>query len=173
MRSSEFQIDVKNKTALLLDGGTAKFNTTNLATVGLAFARLLSLPITSSSSASLSDFRNKFVYIGSFLTSQREILDVVQKSTETTNTDWSIMSTDGQTWIDDGPGKIARGDFTEMFNIAYGNTMTEGFGGNYEAAKGVSNGVLGLPEESVEDTLREVIPQLWRLPLLIARNALV
>jgi hypothetical protein len=50
---SGFQVDVKNKTALLLDGGTAKFNTTNLATVGLAVARLLSLPVSSSSGASL------------------------------------------------------------------------------------------------------------------------
>ncbi|KAE9367683.1 NAD(P)-binding protein [Stipitochalara longipes BDJ] len=160
MKISGFQIDVKNRTALVLDGGTAKFNTTNLATVGLAVARLLSLPITSSSSTSLSDFGNKFGYISSFLTSQREILDVVQKLTKTSDADWSITNINGQAWIDDGPAKIARGDRTGMFNIAYGNTMTEGLGGDYEAAKGVSNSVLGLPEESLENTLEEVISQL-------------
>jgi len=77
MKISGFQIDVKNKTTLLLNGGIAKFNTTNLATVGLAVARILSLPIASASGASLSDFGNRFIYISSFLTSQREILDVV------------------------------------------------------------------------------------------------
>ncbi|PMD40591.1 hypothetical protein L207DRAFT_341829 [Hyaloscypha variabilis F] len=117
--------------------GRAKFNTTNLETVGLAVARLLSLPTTSVAGASLSDFGNKFVYISSFLTSQRKILDVVQKLTGTSDADWNITNTNGQTWIDDGPAKIARGDLTGMFNIAYGNTMTEGLGGNYEATKGV------------------------------------
>jgi hypothetical protein len=50
-----FQIDFKKKTANLLSGGTAKFNTTNLATVALAIARLMSLPVVSQSGASLSD----------------------------------------------------------------------------------------------------------------------
>ena len=74
--------------------------------------------------------------------------------------DWSITHTDGQAWTDDGPVKIARGGFTGIFNIAYGNTMTEDLGGNYETTKGVSNGVLGLPVESFEETLKEVISQL-------------
>jgi hypothetical protein len=91
------------------------------------------LPDTSVSSASLSDFGNKFVYISSFLTSQREILDVVEKLTETSDADWSITNTNGQSWIDDGPAKIARGDLTEMVNIMDRNTMMEGLGGNYEA----------------------------------------
>ena len=160
MTISGFQIDIKNKTALLLDSGTAKFNTTNLATVGLAVARLLSLPVTSDSFSSLSDFGNKFVYISSFLISQREILDLVQKLTQTTDADWSITHIDGQAWIDDGPAKIARGDNTGVFNIAFGNMMTEGLGGNYETTKGVSNAVLGLPKENLEETLKEVISQL-------------
>ena len=160
MKISGFQIDVKNKTALLLDGGNAKFNTTNIGAVGLAIARLLSLPVTSSSGVSLSDFENKFVYISSFLVSQRDILDAVQKVTKTTDSDWTITHTDGQAWIDEGPAKIDRGDFTGMLNIVYGNTMTEGHGGDYETTKGVSNGVLRLPEESLEATVRDVISQL-------------
>jgi hypothetical protein len=115
----------------------------------LAVARLLSLPVTSSSRASLSYFENKFVYIRSFLISQREILDAVQKVMKTTDADWVITHTDGQAWIDDGPAKITRGDRTGMFNIVYGNTMTEGHGDDYEMTRGVSNGVMGLPEESL------------------------
>jgi hypothetical protein len=160
MKMGGFQIDVKNKTALLLDGGKAMFNTTNLPTVGLAVARLLGLPVTSTSGPSLSDFGNKFVYIRSFLTSQREILDAVQKLTKTTDADWSITHVGGSAWIDEGPAKIARGDFTGMYNIVYGITMTEGRGGNYEATRGVSNAVLGLPEENLEETLKEAFPQI-------------
>jgi hypothetical protein len=84
----------------------------------------------------------------------------VQKVTKTTDADWTITHVDGQAWIDDGPVKIARGDFTGMFNIAYGNTMTEGHGGDYETTRGVSNRVLGLPGESLEDSVKEIISQL-------------
>jgi hypothetical protein len=160
MKMSAFQIDVKNKTALLLSGGTAKFNTTNLATVGLAIARILSLPVTSSSTASLSEFGNRFVYVRSFFTSQREILDAVQKVTKTTDADWTITHVDGQAFIDEGPAKLAKGDFSGMLNLVYGNAMTEGHGGDFERTRGVSNGVLGLPEESLEDAVRDLVQQL-------------
>lgn len=160
MKNSAFQVDVKNKTALLLSGGTAKFNTTNIATVGLAIARLLSLPVTSNTGASLSDFGNRFVYIRSFLTSQREILAAVQKVTKTTDADWTITHVDGQAWIDEGPAKLAKGDFSGMYNLVFGNAMTEGHGGDFESTKGVSNGVLGLPDESLEDAVRAFIQKL-------------
>ena len=160
MKLSAYQIDIKQRNALLLDGGMGKFNTTNLATVGLAIARLLSLPITSSSGASLSDFDNKFVYVRSFLTSQREILDAEQKVTKTTDADWAITHTDGQAFIDEGSSRLARGDFHGVLNLVYGNTMMEGHGGDYETTNGVSNKALGLPEESLEDAVRDVVEQL-------------
>jgi hypothetical protein len=82
-----FQIDFKKKTANLLGGGTAKFNTTNLATVALAIAHLMSLPVISQSGASLSDHGNRFVYIRSFHTTQREILSAVRRVTNISGAD--------------------------------------------------------------------------------------
>jgi hypothetical protein len=145
-----FQIDSKKKTANLLSGGTAKFNTTNLATVALAIARLMSLPVLSQSGASLSNYGNRFVYIRSFHTTQREILSAVQRVTNTSDADWEISYTEIQAFIDEGAVKVAEGDYMGMANVLYGYTMKEGTGGDYEGVRGVSNEVLGLPEEDLE-----------------------
>lgn len=51
-----FGIDAHKKVAHLLNGGMAKFNTTSLETAALAIVRLLSLPTTSDSGASLPDY---------------------------------------------------------------------------------------------------------------------
>jgi len=156
-----FQIDIKNKKATLLSGGTAKFNTTNLPTVGLAVARLLSLPIESTDGgASLSDFANRFVYIRSFLISQREILSAVQRVTGTTDADWTIEHIDAQEFMDQGAEKLAKGDFMGTVNLLYGSTMKEGAGGNYESVRGVSNGVLRLPEEDLDESVKSIVEQL-------------
>lgn len=78
MKRNTFLTDAKNKTADLLSGGTAKFNTTTMSTTALAIARLLSWPVVADGGPALSDYGNKFVYISSFTVSQRDILDSVQ-----------------------------------------------------------------------------------------------
>jgi hypothetical protein len=152
-----FQIDFKKKTANLLSGGTAKFNTTNLATVALAVARLMSLPVVSQSGASLSDYGNQFIYIRSFHTTQREILSAVQRVTNTSDADWEISYTEIQAFIDEGAVKMAEGDYMGMANVLYGYTMKEGAGGDYESVRGVSNEVLGLPEEDLDESVKNAL----------------
>lgn len=152
-----FQIDSKKKTANLLSGGTAKFNTTNLATVALAIARLMSLPVISHSGVSLSDHGNRFVYVRSFHTTQREILSAVQRVTNTTDADWEISYTEVQAFIDEGAVRMAEGDYMGMANVLYGYTMKEGAGGDYESVRGVSNELLGLPEEDLDESVENAL----------------
>ncbi|KAH7348511.1 hypothetical protein BKA65DRAFT_584243 [Rhexocercosporidium sp. MPI-PUGE-AT-0058] len=152
MKRSMFLIDVKNRTANLLSGGTTKFNTT-----ALAVARLLSLPIVSAEGASLSDYGNKFVYISSFLVSQRDILDSLQRATDTSDAGWTITDTDVQAYIDEGPAKLVRGDMSAFLNLLISSIAKEGLGGNYESTKGVSNVVLELPEENLDDAVKVLV----------------
>jgi hypothetical protein len=152
-----FGIDVPKKTAHLLNGGTAKFNTTNLSTAALAIVRLLSLPIDPASGISLSGYGNRLVYVSSFLTSQREILDAVQRVTGTTDQDWTITNGDAKKFIEEGGAKMATGDFTGMVNLLYGAVMKGDMGGDYESVKGVSNGVLGLPKEDLDEAVRTAL----------------
>jgi hypothetical protein len=157
LKGGFFGIDVKNRSATIYDGGSARFNTTMLPTVALAVARLLSLPVDSSSGPSLSDYANKFIYISSFHTTQREILDAVQKVTSTTDSDWTISQASAQEYIDEGNAKMGRGDFSGIVNLLYGAILKAGLGGDFESEKGTSNKVLGLPEEDIVEVLKGII----------------
>ncbi|PVH78166.1 NAD(P)-binding protein [Cadophora sp. DSE1049] len=157
MKRNMFLIDPKNKTANFLSGGTAKFNTTMMSTTALAIARLLSLPVVSNGGAALSDYGNKFVYISSFRVSQRDILDSVQRATGSSDADWTITHTDVQDFIDEGPAKLAKGDMTAVLNLLIGSLAKEGLGGDYESTKGLSNAVLDLPKENLDETVKALL----------------
>ncbi|KAH7412831.1 hypothetical protein BKA64DRAFT_731109 [Cadophora sp. MPI-SDFR-AT-0126] len=157
MKRNMFLIDPKRRTASLLSGGTAKFNTTMISTTALSIARLLSLPIASDEGAALSDYGNKFVYISSFRVSQRDILDSVQRVTGTSDADWTITHTDVQAFIDEGPAKLAKGDMTAVLNLLFGSLAKEGLGGDYESTKGLSNAILKLPEENLDETVKALL----------------
>ncbi|PQE10766.1 Isoflavone reductase protein [Rutstroemia sp. NJR-2017a BBW] len=47
LKAGAFQIDVPNRKVMFINGGTPKFNTTNLETVGLAAARLILYQVVS------------------------------------------------------------------------------------------------------------------------------
>ncbi len=157
MKNSVFLVNTKNKTANILGAGTTKFNTTTLTNSALAVARILSLPIAAASGTSLSDYGNKFVYVRSFLVSQREILASAQRITGTSDADWTITHTDVQAFIDEGSALFAKGDMTGMLNLIIGNLVKEGAGGDYESVHGVSNAVLDLTEESLDETAKALL----------------
>ncbi|KAM3073686.1 hypothetical protein ACMFMG_004430 [Clarireedia jacksonii] len=147
-----FQIDIPNKKVMLINGGTPKFNTTNLETVGLAAARLITLQSTD-----LEKFANKFVYIRSYLTSQKEIFDAVKNVTGTTDEDWNITEKDAGTWVQEGWELVKSGNFMGMMAVLYGNYMKGGPTSNFEAVREISNDILGLPVEDLEDGVRKAL----------------
>ncbi|KAI9845858.1 MAG: hypothetical protein M1837_004539 [Sclerophora amabilis] len=152
-----FDIDVPNHAATLYDKGTTKFNTTNLPLVGKAVAALMSLPLSSESGASLSDYKNEFVYIRSHLVSQRDILISVQRITGTTDNDWKIEYRDAGKYIQDGNERAMNGDYTGFIAAYFGLYFKEGMGGNFEG-KGVANSVLGLPEnEDLDEAVKQAL----------------
>lgn len=133
-----------------------------MGTVGPAVVSLLSLPITSSSGPSLSDYANKFAYISSHLTYQKEILAAVQRATKTGPVDWEITEDTAERYIQEGKDRMAKGDFYGAINILYGNLFIEGSGGNYEDTKDLANRILGLPEEDLDKSVETVLATLKR-----------
>ncbi|KAJ5601391.1 hypothetical protein N7510_010925 [Penicillium lagena] len=149
LNNGGFGINVKTRTATLYDGGVSKFNTTLIPTVGLAIARLLSLPVSTLSSPKVA---NKFIYVSSFHTTQREILSAVQKATGTNDADWNIdTSKTSQGFIDEGNQLLKDGNFSGMVNLLYGTLFNPGLGGDYESTKGTDNKLLGLPQQDERD----------------------
>ncbi|KAI9727339.1 MAG: hypothetical protein M1828_006959 [Chrysothrix sp. TS-e1954] len=143
-----YGINVKDRTASFFGDGGVRINTTVLSTAGRSVAALLSLPVsTTDGKPSLSDYKNKNVYVSSFNMTQRELLEEVQTATQTTDSDWKVSSRPVDEVIVDGHARLKQGDFMGMINVLLGNTFKAGMGGEYESTKGLDNQKLGLPKD--------------------------
>ena len=160
MKSGYFGIDIASHKATLYDDGTNPIMTTSLPQVGRGVARLLSLPVHSStSSASLSDFKNKFFYIASFTVSQKDMLAAVQRATHTTPKDWSVTSIPVDEYINEGREKLSKGDMWEgMVQVVYGSTFKKGFGDVYHG-KELSNKKVGLEMEDLDKVVEGIVKE--------------
>jgi hypothetical protein len=92
------------------------------------------------------------------LTSQREILSSVQRVTVTTDADWKIEYIDADVCVTEGRGRMVKGDLGGMVDVLGG--LIFGGNGEYESLRGLSNAVLGLPEEKeggMDEAVREAL----------------
>ena len=153
-----FGINVKDRTASFYDDGNTKFNTTLLSTAGQSIAAVLALPVQApGSQPSLSTYKNKFVYVASFNTSQRELLDEVQKVTGTKDSDWKISTKPVDTSIAESNELLKSDWFAGTLGLLFGNVCKPGFGGDYESTKGLDNGKLGLAKDDFASSVRLVV----------------
>ena len=157
-----FGIDIKNRTANLYDDGETKTATSTMSQVGRAVASLLSLPGSGSGSGSepsLSDYKNKFLYISSFFVSQHDMLASVQHVTGTSSADWKVSYRSGPAAVEEGYIGFQKGDFRKAVDIIYGTNFLPGKGGDYPVTKETANKALGLPEESLDEVTMAVVKQ--------------
>lgn len=149
-----FGIDVKNRVAKFYDDGNTRTNTSTMAQVGRGVTALLSLPLkTTDGSPSLEGYRNRYVYVSSFLTTQNEMLSEVQRVTGTKPADWQVSYTPTEQVKEEGKNKwLKEGDFSGMIGYMFGTYFSKDLGGNFEHKK--NNAALGLPQEDFEQATR-------------------
>ncbi|KAI9675320.1 MAG: hypothetical protein M1817_001223 [Caeruleum heppii] len=160
LKGGFYGIDIPARKARVCDGGTNAFAATTVAQVGRAIARLLSLPVQASSpsSPSLSDYKNKFIYISSFSVSQNDMLAAVQRATGTTPSEWTVTDIPVDEFIQDGRDKFAKGDRMGMINVLYGATFKRGLGDQYHGRE-LANEKLGLKEEDLDEVVQRVVKE--------------
>ncbi len=146
------------KKAEIYDDGMTAIVATTVPQVGRAVARLLCLPVQSSSPC-LSDYKNKFVYIMSFSVTQNDMLAAVQRATGTTPTDWTVTHKPVDQWIQEGREKFAKGDLMGMVNMLYGATFKKGLGDQFHGRE-VANEKLGLKEEDLDEVVQRVVKEI-------------
>ena len=124
---------------------------------------MLGLPVqkTPSSPAALSDYKNKFVYINSFLASQKDMLAAVQRATNTQPQDLTITSMPVDRYIQEGHERVAKGEIMGIVAVLYGSTFKKGLGDKYHG-KELANERLGLQPEDIEDAAKRVVETLER-----------
>lgn len=150
-----YGFDIKNKKVTFFDDGTTKISSSTWNQCGRALAALLSLP-ESGASPSLADFKNKHFYLTSFTVSQRDMLDSLNRVMGTTDKDWEITSEPTAERYQKGLEEMKKGIFTGFPKAMYTRVFYPNGGGDF-AYRGLSNDVLGLPKEDLDDATRRAV----------------
>ncbi|KAL4954142.1 hypothetical protein BDW69DRAFT_205413 [Aspergillus filifer] len=142
-----FQFDLASRSATIWDDGNKKFTLTNEKQLGDALVSVLKHPDITA---------NKYLYISSVETSQNEILAALEKAT---SSKWTLQHTTTEQQVAEGSKKLQAGDFEGALQlvraIPYGTTP--GLDSNYAKDRVLANDLLGLREESVQETIQRVV----------------
>ncbi|OCL12347.1 isoflavone reductase family protein-like protein CipA [Glonium stellatum] len=133
--------DLSSKTVTLIDNGTAPFSATTLSQIGKALIAILSHPAETS---------NKYIYVSSFNTSQREVLEVVEKIS---GQKWTVKNVNSKELIADATKRFQAGDFSAIPDLIRGVAFGEqGLGDSRPL--GLWNERLGLKQEDFEQSIK-------------------
>ncbi|KAF4446736.1 putative isoflavone reductase family protein (CipA) [Fusarium austroafricanum] len=154
-----FGFDFNKRSLTLYDDGNAKNSTSTLAQVGRAVAKVLSLKELpddeNDKSLTLSNFFNKPVYVKSFDVSQRDMFESVKRVTGTSDSDWTVTSVSTKERYEEGMAQVRRGDMSGFSKLLYARAFYPNDPADL-AAK-AHNELLGLPEESLDDAVKDGI----------------
>ncbi|CAJ2513499.1 Uu.00g016180.m01.CDS01 [Anthostomella pinea] len=155
-----FGIDFAKRTATFFDEGETRISISTWPQVGRAVAALLSLPIappgdsegtSSSNAACLENFRNQLVYVKSFTVTQREMLASAMRVTGTKESDWTITKEPAQERYTTSLSEIKEGKRVGFAKMMYTRVFFADGVGDFEDGRDTMNGVLGLPEEDLDE----------------------
>jgi hypothetical protein len=148
-----FGFDINKREVTMFDDGQARINTTTWPQCGRAVASFLGLKKGSDnengSTPTLQQFRNKAIYVSSFLISQREMLDSIERVTGTADSDWNIRYESTAKRIKDGRDALAAGDSKGLAKAYYSRIFSPDCPAIYQDR--LHNGLLGLPTEDLDE----------------------
>lgn len=154
-----FGFDIKHRKVTLYDEGTVKINTSTWNLCGQAVASILSLPVTASGKGELAleNFKNDGATISSFLISQRDMLDSLNRVLGTTDADWSITKQSVRERHQEGLQQLQGGDRLGFAKAMYALLFFPGGGGDYETGYTLDNEKLGLTKENLDEATKRAV----------------
>jgi len=155
-----FGFDFASRTVTFYDDGKTQMSISTWLQVGRAVAALLSLPVEKEegNSASISDFRNKQIYIASSTTSQAEIFESVLRVTGDKREDWKIEHVTSRERFEQGAEELKQGNILGFVRMLYARVLYPMPGvANTEKTHGLSNIALGLQKEDLDEATRREI----------------
>ncbi|KAF2096951.1 NAD(P)-binding protein [Rhizodiscina lignyota] len=151
-----FGFEIKKRTVTFFDDGKTRINGSTWPQCGRALAALLSLP-ESGSSPSLSDWKNKPLYIDSFKFSQRDILDSLHRVLGTTDKDWEITYQPTDERFKEGLEELKQGERRGLAKAMYARVFFPNGDGDYESNRGLANDVLGLKKDDLDESTKRAV----------------
>ncbi|KAF4447490.1 putative oxidoreductase CipA-like [Fusarium austroafricanum] len=156
-----FDFSNGQKKVTFYDDGNCQINTSTWDQCGRAFANLLNLKVIpddeNDKSPTISDWRNKPLYISSFLLSQRQMLDSIQRVTGTTDEDWVIEHEGSKERWQRGVELMRKGDRSGFALAMYARIFYPNGDGNIEAKHRLANEALGLPKEDLDEASKRAM----------------
>ncbi|RFU80461.1 hypothetical protein TARUN_1754 [Trichoderma arundinaceum] len=153
-----YGFDITDRKVTFYDDGKTRINTSTWRQCGRAAAQLLSLKELpddeNDQSPTISQWRNKPLYISSFLVSQRDMLDSLNRVLGTADSDWQIEYEPADARYKRGQEIMKTGNVAGFAMAMYSRTFYPNGDGNYEAKYGLANKALGLPEEKLDDATK-------------------
>ncbi|KAL3476684.1 hypothetical protein BJX99DRAFT_246704 [Aspergillus californicus] len=141
--------DIASRSATIWDDGDKKFTFTNQKHLGDAVVSVLRQPQATA---------NQYLYVSSVETSQKEILAALEQATSSS---WTVTNTTTDAEVSEAIEKLGKGDFTGAFTLVratcYGNIP--GLDSNYVKDKKPANELLGLKQQSVQETIQRVVAE--------------
>lgn len=135
------------RSAVIWDGGDIPFEATNLPQTGKAVAAILQHPELS---------KNQYVYVNSFTTTQNEVLKALENAT---GDKFKVEAANREETWKGGLEKAAKGGDGFMEGVIA--TIHAGYYGkgdlNHYSTKGLWNDQLGLPKETLAETVKEIV----------------
>ncbi|KAK9447965.1 uncharacterized protein V1518DRAFT_375798 [Limtongia smithiae] len=172
--SGAYGFDVAKRTVTMYDDGETKICTSTWPQVGRAVAKLLSLKIApdgpEDKEPTLEMFRNKFLYISSFVLSQRQIFDSVLRVTGTTEADWTITYEPSVERYKRNVGEMYAGSREAFVRQLYTRVFFQDGKGNAEKTRGLHNKLLGLPMDEDLDEFTKLAIERQQMLEKIGRN---
>ncbi|RAH47335.1 aromatic alcohol reductase [Aspergillus brunneoviolaceus CBS 621.78] len=147
LRNNFLGLDYSNRTMTLTDDGTGKFSTTTLDNTALTLNRILLNP---------SSTANQIVFTSDFATSQKELVETIERLT---GEQWQRKSINTKELIPTLKAAWEQGDaFAGYGLINIGFTQGE-YSGHFEPVQPVRNKELGLPEKHLEEVVKEALAE--------------
>lgn len=135
---------IPSKTATIYDSGNEPFTGSNLGFIGQAIASVLKHP---------DETANKFIRVASFVTTQNEILAVLE---EETGEKWTVVNkktSDSQKIADE---KLAKGDYSAFSDYLKPILFGDGIGQSPKEDQ-LANKELELPKEDLKATVKAAL----------------
>lgn len=161
MGDAWFGFEIPSRKVTFYDDGKTHIPTSTWRQCGRAAAKLLSLKVLpddeNDQSVTLSQWRNKVLYISSFMVSQRDMLDSIHRVLGTTDSDWEIGYEPTDVRYKRGQELFKAGNLVGFGMAMYSRVFYPNGDGDYVSRHGVANKELGLPEESLDEATKLAI----------------
>ncbi|KAF4629825.1 hypothetical protein G7Y89_g8318 [Cudoniella acicularis] len=156
-----FGFDIANKKATFFDDGKTYTNISTWEQCGRALAGLLSLKElpedANDKSPTISQWKNKPLYISSFRITQRDMLDSIHRNIGTTDSDWTIEYEPSAQRYKDGIEAMKKGDRQGFAKAMYSRTFFPNGGGDFETSRGLANSAIGLKDDDLDEATKRAV----------------